>query len=65
MKLGRKVYPVPASIDGEIARLRLKGMGIQTGKLTREQEKYPASRRTATFPPMASDARQDLANQTF
>ena len=42
-KLERKVYPVPAAIDGEIARLKLKGMGIRIDKLTQEQEKYLAS----------------------
>jgi adenosylhomocysteinase len=42
-KLERKVYPVPTAIDQEIARLKLKGMGIQIDKLTREQEKYLAS----------------------
>jgi len=42
-KLERRVYPVPTAIDQEIARLKLKGMGIQIDKLTREQEKYLAS----------------------
>jgi len=42
-KLERKVYPVPAAIDSEIARLKLKGMGIQIDKLTKEQERYLAS----------------------
>lgn len=42
-KLERKVYPVPAAIDREIARLKLKGMGIQIDKLTKEQERYLAS----------------------
>jgi adenosylhomocysteinase len=42
-KLERKVYPVPAEIDREIARLKLKGMGIQIDKLTKEQERYLAS----------------------
>jgi len=42
-KLERKVYPVPAAIDQEIARLKLKGMGIQIDRLTKEQEKYLAS----------------------
>jgi len=42
-KLERKVYPVPAAIDREIARLKLKGMGIEIDKLTKEQEKYLAS----------------------
>jgi adenosylhomocysteinase len=42
-KLERKVYPVPAEIDREIARLKLKGMGIQIDKLTKEQKRYLAS----------------------
>jgi adenosylhomocysteinase len=42
-KLERKVYPVPAAIDREIARLKLKGMGIEIDKLTKEQKKYLAS----------------------
>ncbi|MBI3995187.1 MAG: adenosylhomocysteinase [Nitrospirae bacterium] len=42
-KLERKVYPVPAAIDREIARLKLKGMGIEIDTLTKEQEKYLAS----------------------
>lgn len=42
-KLERKVYPVPEAIDREIARLKLKGMGIEIDKLTKEQEKYLAS----------------------
>jgi adenosylhomocysteinase len=42
-KLERKVYPVPAAIDREIARLKLKGMGIRIDTLTQEQEKYLAS----------------------
>ncbi|MBI3811309.1 MAG: adenosylhomocysteinase [Nitrospirae bacterium] len=42
-KLERKVYPVPSAIDREIARLKLKGMGIQIDVLTKEQQKYLAS----------------------
>lgn len=42
-KLERKVYPVPAEIDQEIARLKLAGMNIRIDKLTKEQEKYLAS----------------------
>jgi adenosylhomocysteinase len=41
--LERKVYPVPATIDKEIARLKLAGMGVQIDKLTPEQKKYLAS----------------------
>ncbi len=42
-KLEKKVYPVPAAIDQEIARLKLAGMGIRVDRLTKEQEKYLAS----------------------
>ena len=42
-KLEKRVYPVPAVIDKEIARLKLAGMGMQIDKLTKEQEKYLAS----------------------
>jgi len=41
--LERKVYPVPEEIDREIARLKLRGMGISIDTLTPEQEKYMAS----------------------
>jgi adenosylhomocysteinase len=39
-KLEKKVYGVPANIDNEIARLKLKSMGIRIDKLTQEQKKY-------------------------
>ncbi|HDM79009.1 MAG TPA: adenosylhomocysteinase [Deltaproteobacteria bacterium] len=39
-ELEKKVYGVPKEIDEEIARLKLKSMGIQIDKLTEEQEKY-------------------------
>jgi adenosylhomocysteinase len=42
-ELDRKVYPVPAEIDNEIARLKLATMGIEIDQLTEEQEKYLAS----------------------
>jgi len=42
-KLEPKVYPVPAEIDQNIARLILRAMGITIDKLTREQEQYLAS----------------------
>jgi adenosylhomocysteinase len=34
------VYPVPEEIDGEVARLKLQGMGIEIDTLTPEQEHY-------------------------
>jgi adenosylhomocysteinase len=42
-KLKKQVYSVPADIDAEIARLKLKAMGVQIDKLTAEQKKYLAS----------------------
>jgi adenosylhomocysteinase len=42
-KLEKKVYPVPADIDREVARLKLSAMGIRIDSLTPEQEKYLAS----------------------
>ncbi len=38
--LEKKVYGVPKEIDEEIARLKLKSMGIEIDELTEEQEKY-------------------------
>ncbi len=34
---GRGVDPIPEKIDQQIARLKLKGMGIRSDRLTREQ----------------------------
>ena len=39
-RLERKVYKVPEEIDKEIARLKLKSMGIRIDTLTAEQKKY-------------------------
>ena len=39
----KRVYPVPADIDKEIARLKLAAMGIEIDTLTGEQEKYLSS----------------------
>ncbi|MCP2520954.1 adenosylhomocysteinase [Candidatus Aminicenantes bacterium AC-335-A11] len=39
-KLKKEVYPVPKEIDEEIARLKLKSMGIEIDSLTPEQKKY-------------------------
>ncbi|HNV87080.1 MAG TPA: adenosylhomocysteinase, partial [Candidatus Omnitrophota bacterium] len=41
--LERKVYSVPKVIDQEIARLKLKAMGVKIDSLTKEQEIYLAS----------------------
>jgi adenosylhomocysteinase len=37
------VYPVPADIDADIARLKLATMGVKIDTLTAQQEKYLAS----------------------
>ena len=42
-KLGPKVYPVPEEIDKQVARLKLKSMGIEIDILTPEQERYLTS----------------------
>ncbi len=42
-KLENNVYPVPANIDKEIARLKLNAIGIKIDKLTKEQQNYLAS----------------------
>ncbi len=42
-KLEKKVYPMPAVIDREIARLKLAAMEVEIDTLTPEQEKYLAS----------------------
>jgi adenosylhomocysteinase len=42
-ELERRVYPVPAEIDKEIARLKLATMGVSIDTLTEEQERYLAS----------------------
>lgn len=38
--LERGVYPVPAEIDREVARLKLQAMGVEIDVLTPEQETY-------------------------
>jgi len=42
-KLETRVYPVPEEIDKEVARLKLKSMGIEIDRLTPEQKEYLAS----------------------
>ena len=41
--LSRTVHPVPRELDEEIARLKLRAMGVRIDTLTREQERYLAS----------------------
>ncbi len=42
-KLDKEVYKVPDEIDREVARLKLKAMGIEIDELTPEQIKYLSS----------------------
>ena len=42
-ELKNEVYPVPEELDREIARLKLKAMGIEIDVLTPEQAKYLSS----------------------
>lgn len=42
-RLEHKVYVVPEKIDDDIARLKLKSMGVSIDRLTPEQKKYLAS----------------------
>jgi adenosylhomocysteinase len=46
--LAPQVYDVPADIDREIARLKLKSMGVGIDTLTEEQERYLASWESGT-----------------
>jgi adenosylhomocysteinase len=38
--LEKRVYPVPEEIDREVARLKLRAMGVEIDTLTDEQEHY-------------------------
>jgi adenosylhomocysteinase len=42
-KLENRVYPVPEKIDSEIARLKLKSLGVKIDRLTLEQKEYLAA----------------------
>ena len=42
-ELDNQVYPVPAALDRQVARLKLAAMGIQIDTLTAEQEQYLTS----------------------
>lgn len=39
-KLENKVYSVPPDIDNEIARIKLRSLGVEIDSLTKEQKKY-------------------------
>jgi adenosylhomocysteinase len=38
--LEKRVYPVPTEIDQEVARLKLRAMGVEIDELTAEQDEY-------------------------
>jgi len=42
-KLRKEVYSVPKEIDEEVARLKLKSMGVEIEELTEEQKRYLGS----------------------
>ena len=42
-KLERQVYSVPKDIDDQIARLKLKAVGVRIDTLTKEQQEYLSS----------------------
>jgi len=42
-ELQPRVYPVPREIDEEVARLKLRAMGVEIDELTEEQKRYLAS----------------------
>ena len=46
--LENQVYPVPRDIDAEVARLKLRAMGVAIDTLTPEQEKYLSSWESGT-----------------
>ncbi|MCK4463833.1 MAG: adenosylhomocysteinase, partial [Candidatus Omnitrophica bacterium] len=41
--LEKKVYKLPDEMDTEIARMKLKALGVKIDTLTKEQERYLAS----------------------
>jgi len=42
-QLEPRVYPVPVEIDKDVARLKLRAMGVEIDELTAEQERYLSS----------------------
>ena len=42
------VYPVPAEIDEQVARMKLEAMGVTLGRLTEEQKRYLEQWETGT-----------------
>ncbi len=47
-KLDVAVHPVPVEIDAEVARLKLRAMGVEIDELTSEQEEYLRSWESGT-----------------
>ena len=47
-KLQKRVFPVPREIDEEIARMKLKAMGVRIDRLTAEQKRYLADWKEGT-----------------
>jgi len=47
-QLDKAVYSVPKEIDNEVARLKLKAMGIEIDVLTEEQKAYLSSWQSGT-----------------
>jgi len=47
-ELEKRVYPVPEELDREIARLKLRAMGVEIDRLTPEQERYLRSWQAGT-----------------
>ena len=41
--LSNRVHDVPAEVDQEIARLKLRSMGVTIDSMTKEQEEYQNS----------------------
>ncbi len=47
-RMKKKVYPVPESIDKQVARMKLKTLGVRIDRLTAEQKKYLSGWREGT-----------------
>ncbi|MCK4646404.1 MAG: adenosylhomocysteinase [Candidatus Aminicenantes bacterium] len=47
-RLKKKVYPVPKNIDRQVARMKLKTMGVKVNRLTAEQREYLAGWKEGT-----------------
>jgi adenosylhomocysteinase len=46
--LKKKVYPVPKNIDKQVARMKLKTLGVRLNRLTAEQKIYQAGWKEGT-----------------